>query len=263
MSKGLSLLFNYTWSKSLDDMPQATRVSNTADLNAGESYVYPIYPAGAANMPTGTYAFPDYKALDRGKSDIDKPHALSFSYVYDLPKMTNGNRAVKYVVNGWRTSGLFQHHSGDSLTAYVGSTTDVSSTGNNQDRAVRDFTKPAYSRQSGTGDCAAGKLCVNWFNNAAFSMPVNAGAGTGFGNVVKGSLRGPGYTNWDAAVLRSFPVYRGSEFVFRVEYFDVLNHTELSNPNTQQPISSSTSFGTITGTQGGPRIAQFSLKFQF
>ena len=45
MSNGLSLLANYTWSKSYDDMPQATRVSNTEDLNAGESYVYPLYPA--------------------------------------------------------------------------------------------------------------------------------------------------------------------------------------------------------------------------
>ena len=87
------------------------------------------------------------------------------------------------------------------------------------------------------------------------------GPGTGFGNVVKGSLRGPGLTNWDAGVVRSFPIYRESNIEFRAEYFDVLNHTELSNPSLSNPISSSTSFGTITSTQGGPRIAQFSLKY--
>ncbi|HEY1253535.1 MAG TPA: hypothetical protein VGF01_02000, partial [Terracidiphilus sp.] len=87
-------------------------------------------------------------------------------------------------------------------------------------------------------------------------------AGTGYGNVVKGSLRGPGVTNWDGAVLRSFPVYRGSEFVFRAEYFDLLNHTELGNPNTSYTASNK-AFGTITGTQGGPRIGQFSLKYIF
>ena len=80
--------------------------------------------------------------------------------------------------------------------------------------------------------------------------------------MVKGTLRGPGFTNWDAAVLRSFPVFRGSEFVFRAEYFDLLNHTELSNPNTNFTAANS-AFGTITGSQGGPRIAQFSLKFNF
>jgi hypothetical protein len=142
--------------------------------------------------------------------------------------------------------------------------TDNSLTGLTQDRAQQDFTKSAYSRDNGgAGDCPAGKSCINWLNNAAFSVPVQNGPGTGFGNVVKGSLRGPGYTNWDGAVIRSFPIYRESNLEFRAEYFDLLNHTELANPSTSNPIASSTSFGTITGTQGGPRIAQFSLKFSF
>jgi hypothetical protein len=261
MSHGLSLLANYTWSKSLDDMPQATRVSNTEDLNVGESYVYPLYPSNATNMPAGAMVS-DIKALDRGISDIDKPHAMSFSYVYQLPKLNKGNSILRYAANGWRTSGLVQHHSGDSLTAYVGGT-DVSLTSLGQERAVRDFTKSAYYSGGGTSDCAAGKKCVPWLNAGAFALPVNAGPGTGFGNVVKGSLRGPAVTNWDGAIMRTFPVYRETNLDFRAEFFDVLNHTELSNPNTSNPISSSTSFGTITGTQGGPRIMQFSLKYTF
>jgi hypothetical protein len=261
MAHGLSILANYTFSKSYDDLPQATRVSNTEDLNAGESYVYPIYPSNAVGIPAAAYPT-DVKALDRGISDIDHPHVISISYVYMLPKMHQGNAIVRGVVNGWRTSGLIQHHSGDALTAYLG--TDNSLTGLSQDRAQRDFTKPAYSRDNNAaGDCPANKSCVNWLNNAAFSVPVQSGPGTGFGNVVKGTLRGPGYTNWDAAVIRSFKVYRETNLDFRAEYFDVLNHTELSNPNTSNPTSSSTTFGTVTSTQGGPRIAQFSLKYVF
>jgi hypothetical protein len=258
MSHGLSVLFNYTWSKSYDDLPQATRVSNTEDLNAGESYVYPLYPSNATGIPAAAYA-PDIKALDRGVSDIDHPNALSFSYVYMLPKLGNGNHAFGSLVNGWRISGLIQHHSGDALTTYTGS--DTSLTGLTQDRAQRDITKPAYFGQGGTGKCVAGKSCVNWLNSSAFSVPVNTGPGTGFGNVVKGSLRGPGFTNWDAAVIREFPIYRETNLEFRAEYFDVLNHTELSNPVVSNP--SSATYGTITGTQGGPRIGQFSLKYVF
>ena len=41
----------------------------------------------------------------------------------------------------------------------------------------------------------------------------------------------------------------------------MLNHTELANPAVS--LSSSTTFGTITSTQGGPRIAQFALKLVF
>ena len=79
MSHGLQFLANYTWSKSYDDMPQATRDSNTEDLNAGESYVYPLYPSNATNMPAAA-AVPDIKALDRGVSDIDHPQVFSVSY---------------------------------------------------------------------------------------------------------------------------------------------------------------------------------------
>ena len=81
---------------------------------------------------------------------------------------------------------------------------------------------------------------------------------------MKGSLRGPGFTNWDAAVVRSFPVYRETNMEFRAEYFNVLNHTKLGNPNVADPVSSSTSFGTITATNpstDSQRIAQFSLKY--
>ncbi len=260
MSHGLSLLLNYTFSKSMDDMPQATRVSNTEDLNAGESYVFPLYPSNATNVPAAAIVS-NIKALDHGRSDIDKPNAISFSYVYAVPKLTTGNGVLRYIVNGWRTSGLIQHHSGDALTAYYGS--DNSLTGLSQDRDQEDFTKPAYLRQVSAGNCAAGKSCVAWLNPQAFSQPPQTGAGTGYGNVVKGSLRGPGYTNWDAAMIRSFPVYRETNFEFRAEYFDVLNHNDLGNPSVTAPLSTSTSFGNITGAQGGPRIAQFSLKYTF
>jgi len=81
--------------------------------------------------------------------------------------------------------------------------------------------------------------------------------------VVKGTLRGPAYTNWDAAVARIFPVYRASTLEFRVEYFNVVNHTKLGNPEVRTPQAA---FGTITATnpsQDAERIAQFSLKYLF
>jgi hypothetical protein len=79
--------------------------------------------------------------------------------------------------------------------------------------------------------------------------------------VVKGSIRGPRYSDWDAAVIRSFPIYRESDLEFRVEYFDVLNHTILGDPVTNR---SSGTYGQITSENAaGPRIAQFSLKYLF
>jgi hypothetical protein len=260
MSHGLSLLANVTWSKSFDDMPQATRVGNTEDLNAGASYVYPLYPDNATGIPAAARVT-DIKALDRGLSDIDHPLAISVSYMYDLPKLHNGNSALQFIANGWSVSGLVQHRSGDALTAYMA--LDNSFTGLGQDRAQEDFSKPAYSRDAGgAGYCPGGKSCVNWFNSGAFSVPANTGPGTGFGNVVKGSLRGPGQTVWHAAMARSFHLLGERVLQFRAEYFNILNHTLLNNPNVQNPVGSSTTFGTITSA-GDPRIAQFALKYVF
>jgi hypothetical protein len=164
-------------------------------------------------------------------------------------------------VNGWSTAGLITHRSGDTLTAFAGS--DISLTGLGQDRAVENSSLPAYSSAaSNAGDCPGAKACVNWLNNAAFTLPTNTGPGTGFGNVVKGSLRGPAQTVWNAALIRNFHLVRETSLQFRAEYFNVLNHTLLNNPNVSNPISSSTSFGTITGS-GDPRIAQFALKYVF
>ncbi|MGA3101913.1 MAG: carboxypeptidase-like regulatory domain-containing protein [Terracidiphilus sp.] len=262
MAHGLQLLANYTWSKSYDDMPQATRDSNTEDLNAGESYVYPLYPSNASNLPAGAFVS-DIKALDRGLSDIDHPQVFSVSYEWAPPKLNNGYRVIRAVLNDWRTSGLIQSHSGDALTVYTG--TDNSDTGLLQDRGQENFALPAYLKsKTPAGDCPTTKICENWFNPAAFSVPANTGPGTGFGNIIKDTLRGPRYTVWNSALVRTFPVYRESNLEFRMEYFDVLNHTILNNPGVSSPLSSSTSFGTITGENGaGPRVGQFALKYVF
>jgi hypothetical protein len=251
---GISLLFNYTYSHALDNLPYALGTSNTEDLNAGESYVYPLYPAGiVSNTPA------NYKGLDYGPSDFDHPNVLSASYVYVIPKMSQGFLPLRAVVNGWRLSGLIQHHSGDALTVTAGS--DVSLTGLNQDRGQRAGTTSIYTSQSAAGTCSASTAhCVNWLTPGALVKPTIAATG-GFGNVVKGSIRGPAYTNWDAAVIRSFPIYRETNLDFRVEYFDLLNHTILNDPATS--LSSAT-YGQVTGENGaGPRIAQFSLKYVF
>ena len=265
MSNGLSLMLgNYTWSKSLDDMPQATRVNNTEgqSTRATPMCILCILPERAANIPAAAIV-PDIKALDRGLSDIDHPSALSVSYVYDLPKLHQGYRAVQAVSNGWRTSGLFQHHSGDSLTAYYGS--ENSQTALGQDGARRGTTlRMAYSVDPGGGNCTAGKSCITWLNKAAFSKPSQTGPGTGFGNVVKGTLRGPAYTNWDAAVVRTFPIYRATDMEFRVEYFNVINHTKLGNPQvSRSPMPPLEPSLHPTPPTDAERIAQFSLKFLF
>jgi hypothetical protein len=81
--------------------------------------------------------------------------------------------------------------------------------------------------------------------------------------MAKDTLRGPAQTVWSGAVTRTFPIFgETTKLEFRAEYFNLLNHTNLNNPSVSNPIGSSTTFGTITGS-GDPRIAQFALKLLF
>jgi hypothetical protein len=241
MRTGLTILANYTWSKAIDNTPY--NQASTA-IASGNSYALPIYE-------------PNFKRLDHGPSDFDHRNVASISFVYLLPKVIQDSpAALRYVVNGWQASGLFQTRSGDPLTI-LASNNNGSGSGQGRDRAAY-LGGNAY----GGSNCPANAHCKNWLNSADFTA--NA-AGT-YGNVAKGSFVGPRYTDVDVAVTRFFPITETASLQFRAEYFNLFNHTNFGDPN----VTLNSSFGEITSTtpQNGaaandPRIAQFSLRLEF
>jgi hypothetical protein len=120
---------------------------------------------------------------------------------------------------------------------------------------LRSKTSLGSDRASFTGtvDPYGGNACgrsaprVNYLNPAAFTLaPVG-----GYGNVGKGSLRGPKLVTWDTGLFKEIPV--ASErvrFQFRAEFFNVLNHANFNNPfNSVVPAYTSGGFGTLTRSQ--------------
>ena len=232
-SRGMTVLLNYTWSKAMDSMPYGAFIEG---LGRNQSYVYPIY-------------FPHYKALDIGPSQSDRTNVLSASYVARVPKLRSGDKLIRSIVNDWEATGIVQAYSGDPLTIKAGQ--DRSQTGLLQDRAQLTGQNPY-----GSGACTNNSnFCVNFLNPNAFALPA---IGT-FGDVQKGSLRGPGYFRWDAGLIRAFPVKGSSLIEFRAEYFNVLNRANFFDPIGQV---ASGGFGSIKGAHS-PRIAQLSMKVIF
>lgn len=252
---GLTLLFNYTWSKTLDGMPWNQAATS---IGANNSFVYPI-------------TVPNFKKLDYGPADFDHRNVTALSYVYTIPKFLNdAPSALRYVLNNWETSGLFQYRSGDPLTVFA-SNSNFDGSGQSRDRAVQ-----IGSARGGTA-CTTTVNCRNWLNPASFANPASGG----FGTVVKGSFVGPHYVDWDGSLVRKFPFGERAVLRFEADYFNLLNHTNLGDPATTCGGSSagavctnpSSTFGRInstspqnwTGTapQNDPRIAQLSLKLVF
>jgi hypothetical protein len=237
---GLSMLFNYTWSKALNNMPYNAAATS---IGAGNSYVYPITVS-------------NFKRLDYGPSDFDHRNVISGSYVYTLPKVLDGASPVmRYLANGWQTTGLVRFSSGDPLTIFS-STANNSGSGQQRDRAV------VIGSGYGGSACAAGTICKSYLNPASFT---NNPVGT-YGNAQKGAYVGPQYMDWDVSAARFFPFNERTSLQFRAEYFNVLNHTNFGDPNT----TTNSTFGRITSTSpqnsnftNDPRIAQLSLKLLF
>jgi hypothetical protein len=85
-----------------------------------------------------------------------------------------------------------------------------------------------------------------------------------FGNTGKGGFNGPQYWDFDAGLLKNWAVVSSDRVhvQFHAEFFNVLNHTQLGNPNL---TANAQGFGSITGlaTNASPRVGQLALKLLF
>jgi len=114
-----------------------------------------------------------------------------------------------------------------------------------------------------TGLADTGNL---YFNCAAFAQIPDV-PGNGYG-LPRNFFRGPGRTNLDLALAKTTAITERFKAEFRVEAFNVFNHTEFANPDTN--LLSGT-FGQITTTTLGTganalfteRILQLALRFSF
>lgn len=247
-SEGFTILANYTWSKSLDD------------LGFGQS---------VTTVGTGLYSpipwyMPGRHQMDYGPSEFDHQHRLVTSYVWQLPGFSKSPTVVRHTLGGWQLSGLLSAQSGGPLTVRAGK--DQSGTGLGADRAVY-----AGGNVYGPGACGNTLRCVDYINPGAFVLPA---AGT-FGNTGKGSLRGPNNVTFDAGIFKEIRV-RGErvKFQFRAEFFNLFNRVNFFNPGQSQsqttgnglaaasPQVSAAQFGSIKAAND-PRIGQLALKFIF
>jgi hypothetical protein len=236
---GITLLANYTYSKSMDDFPHG------AD---------PTGNTGGSDVAALPYFDPNRRDFDYGPSRFDRKHRFVASYLWDLPALRAQPWMLRHIIGGWQATGIFQVQSGLSFTILAG--VDRSLTGIQQDR-VQYIGGDPYSP---AGGCRPGEApCVNFLNPAAFTLPAIGSAG----NVGKGSLRGPNFWTWDMGFLKNINLTERIRFQFRAELFNIFNHTNfIPSPGQNDFNYSNAGFGGIRSA-GSPRIGQLALKFFF
>ncbi|HVN93248.1 MAG TPA: TonB-dependent receptor [Terracidiphilus sp.] len=243
----ITLLANYTYSKATD----YGLAENGGITDIGSS--------AGSNM---SFYNPQQHDFETGPATFDHTHRFVVSYVWDLPKLTGANGALRSIVGGWQWTGLYSYQTGDPLTILSGS--DNSQTNNGNDRV--NYIGPAgqLGKLGTPTPCNASVThCVAWMSTVGnFAAPAT---GT-YGNVGKGTYRGPTLWDMDTGVLKNIypiPSRENLSFQLRGEFFNVFNHPQWADPNV---TFNNAAFGTIRGTIGTNadyRIIQLSGKLNF
>jgi hypothetical protein len=192
------------------------------------------------------------------RTDFDRTHNFSQSYVYELPfgvgkKMLNQG-VVARILGGWQVNGILSILSGTPLTFSAnGGTLNTPGT-----PATADQVGP-YQVLGGINTPARGGSA--YFLQSSFVQPVyNPSPGVfRVGTSGRNITSGPGYYNLDASVFKVIPVKEQIRLEIRGEAFSVLNNPHWNNPETNV---SSANYGYITGASGG-RGMQLGVKFSF
>ncbi len=243
-TSGFEYLLSYTWSKTMTD-------------NLG------YYGSGGVSAQ-GAYSANHYdrRGYNYGPAFFDATHNFIWAGTYNLPigkGRSYGNDwhpFVNAVLGGWGISSIVSMHTGFPLTV---TTTDRSL--QNPRGAARPNTigKPTITSNP---DCyiynPLNGACAGQSGTVAFAEQA---LGT-FGSTGVGTVRAPGYFNWDFGIGKKFNVTERHYLDFRAEFFNFTN-TPSFNPPDRGWTPTSRTFGQVTSTISPPRIIEFALKYHF
>ena len=222
-------------------------------LEFSGSYTYSKSMDQSSNI--GEEVNPFDPALSYALSAFDIKHNFVLSYEYQLPfdRFLRANRLTQ----GWSLSGITRFSSGFPVTMVNNG--DNSLIGTNPNGVNNSsIDEPDYNGDPLRLNHNPRTHQNNYFDSGVFSM--NA-LGTP-GSAKRRFFYGPGADNWDAAVAKKLALTESKSLLFRVEAFNVFNHTQFNGPSAIDGNIGSSTFGNAISA-AAPRILQGALKFSF
>jgi len=243
-SHGLSGMLSYTWSHDLDITDNSNGASTTMDQ----------YNIG----------------LDYGDSNWDIRNRFVGTATYELPNIPHANALVRQTLGGWQTNAIVTLQSGEPFNVNLGF--DQANVGLPRGNVQR----PNWIHQPNSHCSLHDYIKNNGYNNGgascidatAFAIPALGAYGTSRRN----SIHGPGFSNVNFSLFKSFNIWDNLKFQFRAEAGNLFNHPSAGNPNSEieqgfdpnNPIATS-NFGSVTTTSTfySPRMIQLAGKLVF
>ncbi len=227
-SHNLTFLFNFTWSKALD---------NVDSIGNGVNSASPHDNANPTRFNGGAFW---------GPAAFDVEKIFNASYVYDIPFNTR-SRAVNAILANWSVSGNVTAHSGLPYFVFInGDNENIGSVGRLDE----------FPDLVGNPNAIADRTLNEWFNTAAYQMPAYGTAG-GAGKHAQFSQP---LLNWDSAFSKNWPFGEARGVELRGEFFNFANHTTFAPPNS---LINTANFGVVNSTLNSGRRVQFALKIHF
>jgi hypothetical protein len=243
-SHGLSGMLSYTWSHDLDITDNSNGASTTMDqYNIGRDY---------------------------GDSNWDIRNRFVGTVTYELPNLPHANAFVRQALGGWQANTIVTLQSGEPFNVTLGF--DQANVGLPRGNVQRPnwIHQPSahcslhdYIRNGGYTN--GGTSCID---ATAFAIP---DLGT-YGTSRRNPIHGPGYSNVNFSLFKTFPIWETVKFQFRAEAGNLFNHPSAGNPNAEieqgfdptNPVATS-NFGSVTTTSTfySPRSLQLAGKIVF
>jgi hypothetical protein len=194
-------------------------------------------------------------ALSYALSSFDVKQNFVFSYEYQLPidRYLHPNQLTR----GWSLSGITRFSTGFPVTMIE-----------NGDNSLIGTNPNGVNNSSiDEPDVMGGPLHLNhnprtkgnnYFDTADFSMNALGTPGTS----KRRFFFGPGAGNYDMALAKKLSLTDSKSLLFRVEGFNVFNHTQFTGPGSVDGNIGSSTFGNAISAAPS-RILQAALKFNF
>jgi hypothetical protein len=226
----------YTWSHSID---------NQSDPLAGDFFdlnFVSLTPT-ASNSTGGTFSRQFDSSADRGDSDFDQRQNLVFYSIWDLPNAKH----LRPLLSGWKLAQMAAFRSGFPFSVYAPSSQPYAGGTILNNRANVDGSGLSTPIPVSGG--------YEIMNLQSFSIPPQGELGSSGRN----ALRGPGFYNLDASVSRAFAVRESARLTLRADFFNVLNHANLGQPDSliTSPTFGTALYGRIGTDPGFPALTPF------
>jgi hypothetical protein len=220
---------SYTWSHSIGDV----ELDNSSGSVNQEAFINP--------GNTG---------LDKGNTNINRPHIFVANEVFDLPRFTGRSAFVQSALGGWELNSIINIQSGASMSIFTNGANDLNKTvnpmqipgagpcdSNNLSNCyqLNSLTGTGFGnnqRPNATGiDCNSGQSGNQLLNPAAFTF-VGYQIGT-VGTARRGSCSGASGRSVDMQLGKNWKIKERYSLKFSFDFFNLFNHANFNSGNLQ------------------------------